>query len=79
MAGGAWPQIRDGIFVAPLLSIGSRQKFGASESRATTRDLVHLGHLLEQGRIEPVLDRRYPLAQAPMPSATSRGDMRRAK
>lgn len=65
MVGGRWPQLRDGLFLAPLWSLGSRQKFAPSVSRSSIRDLVHLGDLLEQGRIEPVIDRRYSLSEVP--------------
>jgi NADPH:quinone reductase-like Zn-dependent oxidoreductase len=65
MAGGEWPQIRDAMFLGPLLSLGSRQKLGPSEMEASPQDLTFLGALIEQGRIKPVIDRRYSLADVP--------------
>ncbi len=61
MVGGGWSQIFQGMLLGPLLSrIGSR-KMTFFMARITGADLAFLGDLLADGKIAPVIDRRYPL------------------
>lgn len=65
VVGGDWPQIRDALLLGPLLSCFGPKKLGPCEAKASPADLAFLGESLEQGRIKPVIDRRYPLREVP--------------
>ncbi len=64
IAGGGWAPIFQSMLLGPLLSRFGNKTFrfvGAKSSRA---DLDFLKDLLAAGKIAPVIDRRYPLADA---------------
>jgi len=64
MAGGGGSQILQSLFLRPVLSrIGSKKMLGLL-ARMKNKDLVFLNELLENGKIAPVIDRRYPLSAA---------------
>ena len=42
-----------------------RRKIRLCMSRLDVDDLVHLGELIAAGRVKPVIDRRFPLAEVP--------------
>ena len=65
MAGGEWPQIRQALLWGPLLSLFGSRKLGACSTSASYEDLANLGELLETGKLNPVIDRRYPLNAVP--------------
>jgi NADPH:quinone reductase-like Zn-dependent oxidoreductase len=65
MAGGDWPQMRQGLVWGPLLSILGRQKLGPSITKASQEDLSFLGELLASGKLTPVIDRHYSLSAVP--------------
>ncbi|HEY3084213.1 MAG TPA: NAD(P)-dependent alcohol dehydrogenase [Candidatus Dormibacteraeota bacterium] len=52
------------IFRAPLLSIFVGQTLRALVSTESAEDLVVLKELIESGKVTPVIDRTYPLAEA---------------
>lgn len=52
------------ILRAPLMSLFTSQRFRALNSKEGRDDLLALGELIEAGRVTPVVDRTYPLAQA---------------
>jgi NADPH:quinone reductase-like Zn-dependent oxidoreductase len=60
MVGGSLSQIFKSLVFGRLLSFGSKKmKFLAA--KANKNDLELLANLLDNGRIKPVIDRRYPL------------------
>ena len=60
MVGGGLPQIFKSLVFGRFLSLGSRKmKFLAAKANKT--DLEFLVKLVEQGKIKPVIDRRYTL------------------
>jgi NADPH:quinone reductase-like Zn-dependent oxidoreductase len=65
MVGGDWPQIRQALLWAPLLSLVGPQKFGVAPAAANQKDLATLGELLGAGKVKPVIDRRFPLSRVP--------------
>lgn len=52
-------------FGAPLVSLFSRQKFKGLVSKETHLDLEALTLLVEAGSVKPVVDKVFPLAEAP--------------
>jgi NADPH:quinone reductase-like Zn-dependent oxidoreductase len=53
------------ILRAPLLSAFVRQKLRPLVSKERSEDLLVLKELIEAGNLTPVIDRTYPLAEAP--------------
>jgi NADPH:quinone reductase-like Zn-dependent oxidoreductase len=63
--GGAMAQAIPAIVLGPILSrLGDRQ-VRMMMTRPNQQDLLLMKQLLEAGRIVPVIDRRYPLAEVP--------------
>jgi NADPH:quinone reductase-like Zn-dependent oxidoreductase len=60
MIGGALQQIFKSIIFGSLLSSGSK-KFHFLAAKSNQKDLEFLSKLVEDGRIKPVIERRYPL------------------
>jgi len=60
--GGSNRQLTEALLFGPLLSIG-RQQFGNVLMKSNRDDLLMLKELCETGRVRPVIDRRYPLAE----------------
>ena len=52
------------LLFGPLLSMG-RQKFGNLLVKPNQVDLLMLKGLCETGKVKPVIDRRFPLTEAP--------------
>jgi NADPH:quinone reductase-like Zn-dependent oxidoreductase len=63
--GGAMKQIWQALLVAPLLSRTGSRKMRGMMTRPNQNDLVFLKELLEKGKVVPVIDRSYPLNEAP--------------
>ena len=64
MTGGSNRQLTDALLLGPLLSLG-RQRFGNVLVRSDQADLLVLKELCETGKIRPVIDRRFALADVP--------------
>ena len=63
MIGGALAQIARFCLIGPFLSIGKR-KLRMLAAKASAEDLAFVIKLVEEGRIRPVIDRRYSLTEA---------------
>ena len=63
--GGSMAQFLQTLFLAPLLSMTGKKKFGSLLCKPNKTDLLFLKELLEAGKIKPVIDRRYPLKDVP--------------
>jgi len=61
MAGGAMAQIYQAMFLGPVISMTGSRKLCNMLARPNQKDLVFLKELLEDGKVVPVIDRRYPL------------------
>jgi NADPH:quinone reductase-like Zn-dependent oxidoreductase len=60
MVGGALPQIFKSLVFGQLMSLGTK-KMDSLAAKANRKDLGFLAKLTEEGKIKPVIDRRYPL------------------
>jgi len=63
-AGGAFSQIIAMMLIGPILSMGNK-KAGILKATANANDLEFLAKLVEEGKLKPVIEKIYPLAQAP--------------
>jgi NADPH:quinone reductase-like Zn-dependent oxidoreductase len=63
MAGGSQAQIFQAMLIGPWMSEKGGRKMGGLSAKASQKDLAYLNELLEEGRVVPVIDRRYPLSQ----------------
>lgn len=63
MIGGALTQIARFFLLGPLFSIGSK-KLRILAAKASAEDLAFVMKLVEEGRVRPVIDRRYSLPEA---------------
>jgi NADPH:quinone reductase-like Zn-dependent oxidoreductase len=64
MAGGAFAQVYQAMFLAPFLSSRGGKKLTNLSHHPSQQDLVFMKELLEAGKVVPVIDRRYPLSEA---------------
>jgi len=65
MCGAGGIQMCQGLILGPLLSrIGSR-KMGVLMAKIEPKDLAFLAQLVAEGKIVPVIERRYPLSGVP--------------
>lgn len=65
MSGGEGKQLTQAMLLGPLLSLFDDRKLGNYLMTATREDMETLRDLLAEGKIAPVMDRRYPLAEVP--------------
>ena len=63
--GGRWLGGTDRQLRATILSRFVDQKLGTFVARQNRKDLILLKKLVESGKLTPVIDRTYPLAEAP--------------
>jgi NADPH:quinone reductase-like Zn-dependent oxidoreductase len=64
--GGPWTGgFFRGVFRAPVLSLFVGQRLRSLISKENRADLETLGELIEAGKVVPVIDRTYPLVEAP--------------
>lgn len=64
MSGGSNRQLREALFLGPLLSIGG-QKLGNLLAKPNQRELLVLKDLVETGKVRPVIERCYQLSEVP--------------
>jgi len=65
VVGGAMVQLVQVMLLGPLLSRLGNKRVRGMFTNANQTDLVFLKELLEAGKVVPVIDRRYPLGEAP--------------
>lgn len=60
---GGFSRVLPARLMAPFVS----QRIRAPEMAPNQADLVALAELMESGKLSPVIDRTYPLAESPRP------------
>ncbi len=65
VTGGSMTQIFQSMLIGPWISMFGSKKIGNLMAKSSKQDLVFLKGLLEAGKIKPVIDRCYPLADTP--------------
>ena len=63
--GGGLKQYTQALLLGPSLSLLGSKKMGVALPRPTQADLTYLGDLVAAGDVVPVIDRCYPLSEAP--------------
>ena len=63
MSGGSGAQMFQAMLLGPMISEKKGRKLGGMSAKPSQKDLSFLKGLLEEGKIVPVIDRRYPLAE----------------
>jgi NADPH:quinone reductase-like Zn-dependent oxidoreductase len=62
--GGTMGQIFQSMLLGPIISLAGDKKMGSlGEVKQVREDLVVMKELLEEGKVKPFIDRRYPLSQ----------------
>lgn len=65
VAGSSTAQTFQAMMLGPILSMTGRKTMGNMLVKPNQNDLVVMKALIEAGKVVPVIDRRYPLSQAP--------------
>lgn len=65
MSGGSPAQMFQAMLLGPWISMIGTKKMRMLSAKSNQKDLVFLKELVEAGRLRPVIDKRYPLSQAP--------------
>jgi NADPH:quinone reductase-like Zn-dependent oxidoreductase len=65
MTGGTMKQIFHAMLLAPWHSMTGGKKLGGITAHANQKDLAFVKELMEAGKVVPVIDRVYPLAEVP--------------
>lgn len=63
--GGSMTQLFQAMLLGPMMSMTGRKQLGNMLARPDQKDLTFVRELLETGRVVPVVDRCYPLAEVP--------------
>jgi NADPH:quinone reductase-like Zn-dependent oxidoreductase len=65
MTGGSMDQMYQAMLLGPWMSMVGGKKLGSMIAKSNQKDLVFVKQLLEDGKVKPVIDRRYPLSEVP--------------
>lgn len=64
MIGGPTPLIFQSVFVAPFITMFTKKKMGIL-AQETNKDLAYLAELVVTGKLKPIIDKVYSLAETP--------------
>jgi len=65
LTGGSMAQMYQAMILGPLVSMIGSKKMGNLLAKPNQKDLVFVKELLEEGKVKPVIERRYPLSEVP--------------
>ena len=65
MTGGSGAQMFQAIFLGPWISKTGSKKLGNLAAKPNKKDLAFMKELLEAGKVVPVIEKSYPLNEAP--------------
>lgn len=65
MAGGALKQVYEAMLMGPLVSMADNRKLVNLAQKPSQDDLDVMRTMIESGEVKPVIDRCYPLCEAP--------------
>jgi len=65
MIGGSARQLFQAILLGPMITVGSRKKMINLSAKSNRQDLEFLKGLVEEGRVKPVIDKRFTLEEVP--------------
>jgi NADPH:quinone reductase-like Zn-dependent oxidoreductase len=65
MSGGKGAQLSQALFLGRLMSLTGGKKMTAVSARINNRDLAFLAELISERKVVPVIERQYPLKEAP--------------
>ncbi|WML56110.1 NAD(P)-dependent alcohol dehydrogenase [Neobacillus sp. PS2-9] len=61
--GGSGSQMFQAMALGPWISLTEKKKMGTFLQRANQTDLIFMKELIEEGKVKPVIDRRYKLSE----------------
>ncbi|MBS4205112.1 NAD(P)-dependent alcohol dehydrogenase [Lederbergia citrea] len=61
--GGAESQLFQALVLGPFISMTGSKKMSSLLQRANQKDLIYVKELLEDGKVKPVIDKRYKLSE----------------
>jgi NADPH:quinone reductase-like Zn-dependent oxidoreductase len=64
VTGGSMSQIFQGM-AGPLVTMGSSKRMENLSAKSKQEDLIFVKELIEAGKVKPVIDRKYSLAEVP--------------
>lgn len=62
MIGGPTPLIFQSVFIAPFITLFNKKKMGILAQEAN-KDLAYLAELVGTGKLKPIIDKAFPLAE----------------
>lgn len=65
VSGGSFSQFLRSLVLGPLVSLTKKKRIVSLLQRPSVEDLAFIKDLIESGKVTPVIDRSYPLAEVP--------------
>ncbi len=65
LTGGSMAQMYQAMILGPLISMTGSKKMGNLMAKPNQKDLVLMEEFLEEGKVKPVIEKRYSLSEVP--------------